>query len=77
METKLLKEIRSDLKKIVRLKVAELVKGKKTKDSIILLNEAGFMPKDIASMLNTTSNNVSVTVSKWKSEKKKKRKRRS
>lgn len=47
-----------------RLLAVMLVHGKKQVEQIALLTLAGFEPKDIADLLGTTPNTVSVTLSK-------------
>ncbi|HET9136356.1 MAG TPA: hypothetical protein VFO76_06960 [Candidatus Kapabacteria bacterium] len=41
-----------------------LIKGMTQAESIIQLNKAGLAPKEIASILNTTSNVVNVTLTR-------------
>ena len=48
-----------------------LVKGLKQADAIQLLKRAGFAPKDIAALLGTTPNTVSVTILQAKKNSKK------
>ena len=46
-----------------RLLALQLVDGKKQVDQIRLLSKAGLTPKQIAELLETSSNTVSVTLS--------------
>lgn len=58
-----LKEISSKLDVLIRLTALTLVKNMKTqKEQIVLLAESGFQPKQIADILGTTNNVVSVTL---------------
>jgi DNA-directed RNA polymerase specialized sigma24 family protein len=63
MDEKQFKEIIERLDKLTRLIAISNTKGLTSTDRIILLNQAGFAPREIADMLNTTSNVVSVTLS--------------
>jgi|GEM_PF-634294 len=64
-----LSEISGKLDTLIRLSALSLVKGIKTqKDQIALLSDAGFQPKEIADILGTTSNTVSVTLSAIRKE---------
>jgi len=65
----LLTEISNKLSILTRLFTINLVKDiKKQKDQIAVLNEVGFKPKQIADILSTTSNTVSVTLNELKKE---------
>lgn len=58
-----LKEISGKLDILIRLSALNLVKDAKTqKEQIALLSESGFQPKQIADILGTNSNVVSVTL---------------
>lgn len=59
----LLEEISLKLDRILYAMALEAMKNKQQKDQIALLSEFGYQPKDIARLLNTTSNTVSVTLS--------------
>jgi predicted transcriptional regulator len=48
---------------ISRLLALNLVEGKKQVDQIVLLTKAGWRPKDVAELLGTSSNAVSVALS--------------
>jgi DNA-binding NarL/FixJ family response regulator len=56
-------EILVQLRRITKLLVIIATKDKKQKDQIAILSRTGFQPKDIADLLGTTPNNVSVTLS--------------
>ncbi len=51
------------LDQLVRLTIIGLTKGVKQREQILLLDRAGFQPKDIAEALGTTSNTVSKELS--------------
>jgi len=64
-----LSEISGKLDVLIRLSALGLVKGIKTqKEQIALLSDAGFQPKQIAGILGTTSNTVSVALSAIRKE---------
>jgi DNA-directed RNA polymerase specialized sigma24 family protein len=48
---------------LVRLVALLLVQNKSQQEQCLLLSRAGFQPKEIASVLGTTPNTVSVTLS--------------
>jgi DNA-binding CsgD family transcriptional regulator len=54
--------LQSRLDIVVRLLAASLVKGLTRKEAILALNAAGLAPKDVASVLGISSNQVSVTL---------------
>ena len=58
---------------LIRLVAIGLCDGKKQKDQIALLDGAGLKPKAIADMLDTTANNVSVTLTTLRKNKAKRR----
>lgn len=65
-----LKEISGKLDVLIRLSALNLVKDTKTqKEQIALLSESGFFPKQIADILGTNSNVVSVTLNAIKKKK--------
>ena len=64
------KEILTKLEAIVRLGALQLVEGKPQGDQCLLLARAGFQPKQIADILGTTPNTVSVTLSNIRTSKK-------
>lgn len=59
-------EISKKIDILTRLLALSLVSEKKQKDQIFILNKIGLQPKQIAEILNTTTNTVSVTLSKMK-----------
>lgn len=62
-----LKEISSKLDILIKLSALNLVKDSKIqKEQIVLLSGAGFQPKQIADILGTTNNVVSVTLASIK-----------
>jgi DNA-directed RNA polymerase specialized sigma24 family protein len=63
MDDKQFKEIVERLDKLIRIVAISNTRGLTSTDRIILLHQAGFAPREIADMLNTTSNVVSVTLS--------------
>ena len=70
-----LKEISQKLDILIKLLAINLVKDTKTqKEQITLLSEVGFHPIQIADILGTTNNVVSVTLSSTKKQKQTKEK---
>lgn len=63
MDDKQFKELMERLDKLTRVVAISNTRGLTSTDRIILLSQAGFRPREIADMLNTTSNVVSVTLS--------------
>ena len=63
MDDKQFKEIIERLDKLTRIVAISNTRGLTSTDRIILLSQAGFRPTEIADMLNTTPNVVSVTLS--------------
>lgn len=63
MDDKQFKEIIERLDKLTRIIAISNTRGLTSTDRIILLHQVGFAPREIADMLNTTSNVVSVTLS--------------
>lgn len=63
MDDKQFKEIIERLDKLTRVVAISNTRGLTSTDRIILLSQAGFPPREIADMLNTTPNVVSVTLS--------------
>jgi len=62
-------EISKKLEVLTRLLALSLVAEKKQKEQIRLLRKIGLKPKEIAEIIDTTSNTVSVTLAKIKREK--------
>ncbi|WKZ70870.1 MAG: hypothetical protein QY331_06355 [Melioribacteraceae bacterium] len=65
-------EILSEIKKMNKLLAIDLTRELKTDEKFELLSNAGFQPKEIADICNTTPNTVSVALSRAKSKRKKK-----
>lgn len=63
MDDKQFKEIIERLDKLTRIVALSNTKGLTSTERISLLHQAGFAPREIADMLNTTPNVVSVTLS--------------
>jgi hypothetical protein len=62
-------EIVERLDLIIKLLAMNIMSGEGTqKDKIIQLSKIGLQPKEIANILNTTSNSVSVTLSNARKE---------
>lgn len=56
-------EISRKLDVLIRLSAIGVIRGEKLqKDQIAILSDSGFKPKEIADILKTSSNNVSVTL---------------
>ena len=70
MDEKILLELR----RMSKLLALDLVKDMKTNEKYKMLNNAGFQPKEIAEILDTTRNTVSVELSKLKKKLKKDKK---
>lgn len=65
-----LRQISSKLDVLIRLTALNIVKDTKTqKDQISLLSEAGFQPKQIADIIGSNNNVVSVTLNVLKKKK--------
>jgi DNA-binding NarL/FixJ family response regulator len=60
--------IADQLGKIVRLLSLVVTKGLNQRDQIALLASAGFQPKQIAELIGTTANTVSVTLAQMKKQ---------
>lgn len=56
-------EILQELRHITKLLALTVTKGQLQKDQIVALSCIGFQPKEIADLLGTTANTVSVTLS--------------
>jgi DNA-binding CsgD family transcriptional regulator len=56
-------EVLAELRKISRLLTLLLTRDLSQRDKIALLSTAGFQPKEIAELIGTTPNTVSVTLS--------------
>ncbi len=66
-----LRELTTRMDAIIKMLALSLPKGLTQAEKVVLLSDAGFQPRDIASILGTTSNTVSVTLIKIKREAKK------
>lgn len=67
MEEKQFNELISKMNTIIRLLMTNSLKDmKKQSDKIVFLSSLGLGPSDIADLLGTTANTVSVTLSKSK-----------
>jgi hypothetical protein len=62
--------------KLVNVLALLLVQERQQTEQIDLLNRAGFRPSEIASLIGTTRNTVSVTLSQQKTMKKPKKERK-
>ena len=70
MDEKQFEEINDKLDKIIRLLAQGLLKDMKfQKEKILMLSSIGYRPIEIANLLGTSSNTVSVTLSEAKKEK--------
>lgn len=56
-------EILRELQRITKLLVLTATKDQSQRDRIAVLSNIGFRPKEVAELLGTTSNTVSVTLS--------------
>jgi hypothetical protein len=70
MNEKYFKSLSKKLDIIIKILSIQTIGNKKGKEAIKLLNGFGFKPKDISKLLNTTQNNVNVTLSKMRKKKK-------
>ena len=66
MDEKQFKEITDRLDKILNVLAITSTKGLTMTERILTLDKCGIKPKEIAEILGTTSNTVSVTISKLK-----------
>lgn len=69
MEEKQFGELSKRLDMIIKLLAVQTVGGKSGRESIKLLADSGFSPKDIASFIGTTPHTVSVALHKMKGRK--------
>lgn len=70
MDEKQFKELTNRLDIIIKLLALNLPEDWSQTDKIKLLSDCGFRPKQIADILGTTANTVSVTLSRIKQDKK-------
>lgn len=76
VDTELRITLRRDLlERIVNLAALLVVRGESQESKIRTLSGAGFSPSEIANLLGTTSNTVSVTLSKARSTPKSRKKK--
>jgi len=69
MSEQILSEINENLKRLVRLTALRMVNGAPQKEQISVLSHGGFSPKEIAELLGTSANTVSVELSRKRREK--------
>ena len=61
-------DIASELRRISRLLTLLVTKNLSQKDKIAVLSSAGLQPKEIAELIGTTPNTVSVTLAQMRKE---------
>ena len=66
-------EIIAELRKITRLLTLLVTKDKTQREQVVLLDSVGLPPREIAELIGTTANTVSVTLSTLRREGRKKR----
>jgi len=64
MNDQVLLEVDESLKLLVRLTALNAIKGLSQREQISLLSQSGFSPKQIAELVGTSSNTVSVELSR-------------
>lgn len=64
------KDLLKELQQIKKLLIILCIKGLEQKEQIRTLSSTGFQPKEIAELIGTTSNTVSVTLNMIKKERK-------
>jgi len=64
------KDVFKEIRQIKRLLVTLCTKGLEQKEQIRILNSTGFQPKEIAELIGTTANTVSVVLNAIKKERK-------
>ncbi len=69
MSEQLLREVNDHLKTLVRLSALTIVSGRSQREQIHLLSKGGFSPKQIAELIGTSANTVSVELSRQRREK--------
>lgn len=65
-----LRAIEEKLDVLIRLLAISMTADKSQSEQIVLLNKANFQPKEIANLLGTTPNAVSVSLSKMRRKQK-------
>lgn len=68
MSSQQLDDVLSELRRIVRLMTLSITKELSQRERIALLSTAGFQPKEIAELIGTTPNTVSVTLAQIRKE---------
>ena len=68
MSEQLLRELNDNLKTLVRLNALAIVGGRSQREQIHLLSKVGFSPKQIADLIGTSANTVSVELSRKRQE---------
>ena len=58
---------------LIKLVACGLIAGKSQREQIELLSKSGFSPKEIAALINTTANTVSVNLTAIRKGKKKRK----
>lgn len=66
MSSQQFEDVLSELRRIVRLMTLSITKELSQREQIALLSTAGFQPKEIAELIGTTRNTVSVTLAHMK-----------
>jgi DNA-binding NarL/FixJ family response regulator len=69
MSEQLLRELNENVKTLVRLNALIIVSGRSQREQIHLLSKGGFSPKEIADIIGTSANTVSVELSRKRREK--------
>ena len=69
MNEQILRELNDNVKTLVRLNAIAMVSGRPQREQIHLLAQGGFSPKQIADLIGTSANTVSVELSRKKREK--------
>ena len=60
--------ITRELDMVIRLLALDVTKGRPLRERVLMLNQAGFTPKEIADILGKTSNSVRVMLFKLRKE---------
>lgn len=66
MDEKQFNKVSEKLDRIMKILAIQALQGKTGKESIKALSAVGFQPKEIAELIGTTSNTVSVVLSSTK-----------
>jgi DNA-binding CsgD family transcriptional regulator len=69
MSEQLLRELNENLRTLVRLNALAMISGRSQREQIHLLSQGGFTPKQIAELIGTSANTVSVELSRKRQEK--------